>query len=36
MRFPAQSADIVAVPGNRRNDMQVTEHPVLVMKEGLV
>ncbi len=29
-------ADIVAVPGNPLNDMQVTEHPVFVMKEGVI
>ena len=29
-------ADIVAVPGNPLTDMHVTEHPVFVMKEGVV
>jgi imidazolonepropionase-like amidohydrolase len=29
-------ADIVAVPGNPLTDMQVTEHPVFVMKEGVI
>jgi imidazolonepropionase-like amidohydrolase len=29
-------ADIVAVPGNPLNDMQVTEHPLFVMKEGVI
>jgi imidazolonepropionase-like amidohydrolase len=29
-------ADIVAVPGNPLTDMQATEHPVFVMKEGVI
>jgi imidazolonepropionase-like amidohydrolase len=29
-------ADIVAVPGNPLTDMQVTEHPSFVMKEGVI
>ncbi len=29
-------ADIVAVPGNPLSDMQVTEHPLFVMKEGVI
>jgi imidazolonepropionase-like amidohydrolase len=29
-------ADIVAVPGNPLTDMQVTEHPLFVMKEGVI
>jgi imidazolonepropionase-like amidohydrolase len=31
-----KSADIVAVAGNPLADMQATEHPVFVMKEGTV
>jgi imidazolonepropionase-like amidohydrolase len=31
-----KSADIVALPGNPLSDMSVTEHPVLVMKEGKI
>jgi imidazolonepropionase-like amidohydrolase len=27
-------ADIAAVPGNPLNDMEVTQHPVFVTKEG--
>jgi imidazolonepropionase-like amidohydrolase len=33
---PGKFADIVAVAGNPLIDMQVTEHPVFVMKEGTV
>jgi imidazolonepropionase-like amidohydrolase len=33
---PGKFADIVAVSGNPLTDMQVTEHPVFVMKEGTV
>jgi imidazolonepropionase-like amidohydrolase len=29
-------ADLVAVPGNPLTDMHVTEHPLFVMKEGIV
>ena len=29
-------ADVVAVPGNPLIDMHVTEHPLLVMKEGVI
>jgi imidazolonepropionase-like amidohydrolase len=29
-------ADIVAVAGNPLSDMHATEHPVLVMKEGVI
>jgi imidazolonepropionase-like amidohydrolase len=29
-------ADIVVVPGNPLGDMQVTEYPVFVMKEGVI
>jgi imidazolonepropionase-like amidohydrolase len=29
-------ADIVAVPGNPLKDMQATEHPLFVMKEGII
>jgi imidazolonepropionase-like amidohydrolase len=31
-----KSADIVAVPGNPLTSIQATEHPVFVMKEGVV
>jgi imidazolonepropionase-like amidohydrolase len=31
-----KAADIVAVPGNPLEDMEATQHPVLVMKEGVV
>jgi imidazolonepropionase-like amidohydrolase len=33
---PGKFADIVAVAGNPLTDMHATEHPVLVMKEGIV
>jgi imidazolonepropionase-like amidohydrolase len=33
---PGKFADIVAVPGNPLIDMQTTEHPLLVMKEGTI
>jgi imidazolonepropionase-like amidohydrolase len=33
---PGKTADIVAVPGNPLTDMKATEHPVFVMKEGVV
>ncbi len=33
---PGKYADIVAVAGNPLLDMRATEHPVLVMKEGMV
>jgi imidazolonepropionase-like amidohydrolase len=33
---PGKFADIVAVSGNPLTDMQVTEHPVFVMKEGTI
>jgi len=33
---PGKLADIVAVPGNPLSDMQVTEHPLFVMKQGSV
>jgi imidazolonepropionase-like amidohydrolase len=33
---PGKFADIVAVAGNPLIDMQATEHPVLVMKEGTI
>jgi imidazolonepropionase-like amidohydrolase len=33
---PGKFADIVAVPGNPLTDMHVTEHPLLVMKEGTI
>jgi imidazolonepropionase-like amidohydrolase len=33
---PGKFADIVAVPGNPLEDMHVTEHPVFVMKEGVI
>jgi len=33
---PGKFADIVAVPGNPLTDMQATEHPVFVMKEGTI
>jgi imidazolonepropionase-like amidohydrolase len=33
---PGKFADIVAVPGNPLADMHVTEHPLLVMKEGTI
>jgi imidazolonepropionase-like amidohydrolase len=29
-------ADIVAVPGNPLSDIRATEHPVFVMKDGMV
>ena len=29
-------ADVVAVAGNPLSDMHATEHPVLVMKEGVI
>jgi imidazolonepropionase-like amidohydrolase len=31
-----KSADIVAVPGNPLSDIHSTEHPLLVMKEGVI
>src|SRR5580700_5335190 len=31
-----KSADIVAVPGNPLKDMAATEHPLFVMKEGII
>src|SRR5271156_2520758 len=31
-----KSADIVAVPGNPLKDMSATEHPLFVMKEGVI
>jgi imidazolonepropionase-like amidohydrolase len=31
-----KQADIVAVPGNPISDIHVTEHPVLVVKEGVI
>jgi imidazolonepropionase-like amidohydrolase len=33
---PGKYADIVAVAGNPLADMSATEHPVLVMKEGII
>src|SRR5271165_6126561 len=33
---PGKSADIVAVPGNPLKDMAATEHPLFVMKEGII
>jgi imidazolonepropionase-like amidohydrolase len=33
---PGKYADIVAVAGDPLNDMAATEHPVLVMKEGII
>ncbi len=33
---PGKSADIVAVPGNPLADIQATQHPVFVMKEGVI
>jgi imidazolonepropionase-like amidohydrolase len=33
---PGKFADIVAVAGNPLTDMQTTEHPVFVMKEGTI
>jgi imidazolonepropionase-like amidohydrolase len=33
---PGKFADIVAVAGNPLIDMHATEHPVLVMREGIV
>jgi len=33
---PGKYADIVAVPGNPLSSIQATEHPVFVMKEGVV
>ena len=33
---PGKSADVVAVPGNPLLDMHSTEHPVFVMKQGVV
>jgi imidazolonepropionase-like amidohydrolase len=33
---PGKFADIVAVAGNPLTDMQATEHPVFVMKEGTI
>jgi imidazolonepropionase-like amidohydrolase len=31
-----KSADVVAVAGNPLTDMKTTEHPLLVMKEGVI
>jgi imidazolonepropionase-like amidohydrolase len=33
---PGKFADIIAVAGNPLSDMTATEHPVLVMKEGII
>ncbi len=33
---PGKAADIVAVPGNPLADIQATQHPVFVMKQGVV
>jgi imidazolonepropionase-like amidohydrolase len=33
---PGKRADIVAVPGNALKDIHATEHPVFVMKDGVV
>ena len=33
---PGKSADIVAVVGDPLTDMQSTQHPILVMKEGVI
>jgi imidazolonepropionase-like amidohydrolase len=33
---PGKSADIVAVPGNPLTDIQATQRPVFVMKEGVI
>jgi imidazolonepropionase-like amidohydrolase len=33
---PGKYADIIAVAGNPLSDMTATEHPVLVMKEGVI
>lgn len=33
---PGRSADIVAVPGNPLADIEATQHPVFVMKQGVV
>ncbi len=33
---PGKSADIVAVAGNPLQNIQTTEHPLLVMKEGVI
>jgi imidazolonepropionase-like amidohydrolase len=33
---PGKSADIVAVPGNPLAHIEATEHPLLVMKEGVI
>ena len=33
---PGKFADIVAVAGNPLADMRGTEHPIFVMKEGIV
>ena len=33
---PGKYADIIAVAGNPLADVSATEHPVLVMKEGVV
>jgi imidazolonepropionase-like amidohydrolase len=34
--MPGKLADIVVVPGNPLTDMRVTEHPLLVMKDGTI
>jgi imidazolonepropionase-like amidohydrolase len=33
---PGKSADIVALPGNPLPNIKATEHPMLVMKEGVI
>jgi imidazolonepropionase-like amidohydrolase len=33
---PGKAANIVAVPGNPLNDIEATQHPIFVMKEGVV
>jgi imidazolonepropionase-like amidohydrolase len=33
---PGKLADVVAVSGNPLNDIKTTEHPILVMKEGVI
>jgi imidazolonepropionase-like amidohydrolase len=33
---PGKATDIVAVPGNPLIDIEATQHPTLVMKQGVV
>jgi imidazolonepropionase-like amidohydrolase len=33
---PGKLADIVAVAGNPLTDLKTTEHPIFVMKEGVI